>query len=133
MQRQRILIVDDDADFRRLLGTMLRPKFLTFEAGDGNEAFDVAAAHRPDAMVVDLSMPVCDGLQLMTHLKTRRSLQSVPVLVLSSDGSKKSVLSAIQHGAHDYMLKSALSHDGLLQRLGQLLTHGKRALATGLN
>jgi CheY-like chemotaxis protein len=80
-----VLIADDDPSARALVAEVLRGAgFATVEAGDGEQALARARALRPRAVVLDLTMPKLDGFQVLEALRADRSLQDVPVLVLTA-------------------------------------------------
>ena len=82
----RILIVDDNADARRLLRRILqaRGNYTLFEAGDGREALTVASAERPDLILLDLMMPGMDGFAVIDALKRTEALREIPVIVVTA-------------------------------------------------
>jgi two-component system KDP operon response regulator KdpE len=98
-----ILIIDDDPDLLNVcrvgleaLGHELR----TAETGD--EGLVEAAVYPPDVIVLDLGLPDLDGLEVCRRI---RSWSSVPIIVLSADGSEDRKVSALDEGADDYMTK----------------------------
>lgn len=82
---RRILVVDDDHDIVR--GTRLRldrAGYETLAAYDGEEAIDSAAAHHPDAIVLDVRMPHMNGLAALDGLRHRSDTKEIPVIMLSA-------------------------------------------------
>lgn len=122
MSRARLLIVDDDPMFRQLLTRMLRKDYLIAVANDGVEAFAKASEHLPDVAIVDVQMPNWDGIKTLRAFRTHPDLRFVPVIILTSDAKKSTVLSAIQNGAADYLIKADLRNDDLIARIQRLLT-----------
>ncbi|HET7089293.1 MAG TPA: pyridoxal-phosphate dependent enzyme [Anaerolineae bacterium] len=82
----RILIVDDNADARRLLRRIMqaRGRYTLFEAADGRQALAMAAGERPDLILLDLMMPEMDGFQVLEALKQSESLRQIPVIVVTA-------------------------------------------------
>jgi len=82
----RILIVDDNADARRLLRRIMqaRGRYTLFEAADGRQALAMAAGERPDLILLDLMMPEMDGFQVLEALKQSESLREIPVIVVTA-------------------------------------------------
>jgi two-component system cell cycle response regulator DivK len=79
-----VLVVEDDVQLRESLCAYLEDEgFETEGAADGAEALARAHIHRPDAIVLDLLMPVMDGLQLMEALSDEPELASIPIFVVS--------------------------------------------------
>jgi CheY-like chemotaxis protein len=80
----RILVVDDDEDTRTFLLTVLADAGAQIcEAGDGNEAIEVAERERPDLITLDLSMPGQDGVAALCELRERPDLEEIPVCVVT--------------------------------------------------
>jgi len=85
MQLPIALIVDDDSDFRSVLGEVLGDEgYRIVEASNGNEALRVLDALRPDVILVDLLMPVMNGWSLFAAIEARNELQSTPIVFLSA-------------------------------------------------
>jgi DNA-binding NarL/FixJ family response regulator len=119
----RLLIADDHPVVRDGLRGLFEAAGdfdVVAEAADGREAVDRAAALRPDVVLMDLRMPVMDGISAIAELR-RRGLR-VPVLVLTTYDTDGDVLPALEAGATGYLLKDAASED---------LLRGARAAARG--
>jgi DNA-binding NarL/FixJ family response regulator len=104
----RLLIVDDHPVVRAGLRGMFEtdPGFtVAGEAANGEEAIERVASERPDVVLMDLQMPVLDGVEAIRRI--RRSPGAPPVLVLTTYDSDAQILRAIEAGAAGYMLKDA--------------------------
>ena len=98
----RILIVDDDLQFRRTLRLALDAcGYLVCSAGGGKEALDTAAVNTPDLIVLDWHLPDMDGIQTCQAL---RAHSDVPVLMISADRSNQKQV-ALNAGANAYLAK----------------------------
>jgi CheY-like chemotaxis protein len=85
MQPPIVLIVDDDSDFRSVLGEVLREEgYRIVEATNGEEAIQVLESLTPDLILVDLIMPVVNGWSLFAKIQSRKELRDVPVAFLSA-------------------------------------------------
>ena len=108
-QAMKILLVDDHALFREGLAELLKvldPEVQPIHAADANAAMQQTMLHGDlDLVLLDLHMPGPSGLELLCALK--EALPSVPVVVLSSDEARGSVLSALDQGAMGYIPKSS--------------------------
>ena len=110
----RVLVVDDEPDFRRALAVTLRSHgYTVVAAADGDEALQLAAEVPPDLVVLDLGLPVLDGIGVLTRL---RAWSTVPVLVLSGRSDSADKVDALDAGADDYVTKP-FGIDELLARL----------------
>jgi DNA-binding response OmpR family regulator len=124
MNRPRILIVDDDPLFRSLITSMLRRDFLVMVAADGSEGYYKALEHLPQLAIIDVQMPGWDGLRTVQAFRAHQALAKVPVMMLTSDASRQTVVAAIQCGANDYVIKTTLSRDELLKKTRRLINLG---------
>ena len=99
-----ILIVDDEANMRRVLGALLRREgFHTLEAGDGEAALEILKQEAVDAVLTDLKMPHMNGLELLDE--SRKRAPGVPVILLTAHGTVGSAVEALKHGAFDFLTK----------------------------
>ena len=85
---KRILVVDDEADSREMLATYFQLEgFDVAEAADGYEAVERALAEPPDLVVMDMAMPVLDGLDSTRAMRLHDPLRRVPIIALTAFGS----------------------------------------------
>ncbi len=103
----RILVVDDFSTMRRIVRNIL--KQLGFEnveeAENGMEAFEKLEAEKFDFVVTDWNMPVMDGLGLLKKIRVDPNLKTLPVLMVTAEAEKDKVVSAIQAGVNNYIVK----------------------------
>ncbi len=102
----KILIADDD----RLIASMLSYRLTNgghrvVQAHNGEEALNMAAAEPPDVILLDIMMPVMDGLHVLQHLKGDPVLQRVPVIMVTALGHEKDVVGCLKVGAADFVVK----------------------------
>jgi two-component system KDP operon response regulator KdpE len=118
MSNGRVLVVDDEEHIRRAVGRALTARGYDVEmAEDGQAAVDLAKAVHPDLVVMDLNMPVLDGLSAIREL---RGFSDVPVLVLSVREDETDKVAALDTGADDYLTKP-FGTDELMARVRALL------------
>jgi len=102
--RPHILIVDDEANVRKVLGTLLEQSgYATTRADSGEAALDLVRASDPDLVVTDLKMPGMDGLELLRRL--RDDFPEIPVVLLTAHGTVENAVEAMKRGAHDFLTK----------------------------
>jgi DNA-binding response OmpR family regulator len=107
---RKILVIDDDQDLVRALGTRLRAEgFLFVAAGDGVMAVAAARREQPDLIILDLGLPGGDGYQVLGRLKTLMSTSSTPVIVLSARDPKVHEERSRAAGADAFLQKPAES------------------------
>lgn len=120
MTQQRILVVDDELQIRRLLGnTLTRAGYAVLEAATAREALQIAEAEAPDATLLDLGLPDRDGLELVPLLKKRGRM---PVIIISARDATDDKVAALDLGADDYVTKP-FDTEELLARLRASLRH----------
>jgi two-component system KDP operon response regulator KdpE len=124
MNGQRVLVVDDEPQILRALRATLRGAGYTVDsASTAAEALTAAAAHPPEAVILDLVLPDGNGTEVCRELRT---WTAAPVIVLSAVGEEHEKIAALDAGADDYVTKP-FSVDELLARLRAVL---RRATAT---
>jgi len=116
-KRARVLVIDDDPQIRSLLVAFLRRDYLVSVASEGAEGYEKALEHTPDIAVIDVQMPGWDGLKTLHAFRDHAALKGVRTVMLTADSSRQTVVAAISLGADDYIVKTALSKDVLLQKL----------------
>jgi two-component system chemotaxis response regulator CheY len=104
-----VLIVDDSAAIRKILQRVLRQADVSlgeiWEAGDGVEALDLMKSQNVGLVLSDVNMPNMDGLQLLAEIKNQDHLKSVPVVMITTEGSQNKVMEALNLGASGYVRK----------------------------
>lgn len=114
MTPARILLVDDHELFREGLAGLINAQpdmTVVGQAGDGLEALTLARDLQPDLIVMDINMPICDGLEA-TRLIRRGSLE-IRIVMLTVHDEDEKLFAAIKAGANGYMLKDTNSADFL--------------------
>ncbi len=106
-KRIKILTVDDDFINLKLLSSMLKKNNLVseiIEAKNGLEALNVLNS-KPDIglILLDIKMPIMDGIEFLNNLESMSDLNKIPVIVLTTDETKKR--EAFDHGAFDFLVK----------------------------
>lgn len=102
----KILIVDDDKTIRVLLSISLElDGYTILEAADGYEALQVLENAKPDLIILDLMMPVMDGLDFLRHLRDNKALSDIPVIGLTGMATTQTRSDLISLGVHDVLFK----------------------------
>jgi DNA-binding NarL/FixJ family response regulator len=112
MKKIRVLLVDDHSLFREGMATILntQPDFqVVGEASDGLEAVVKARQLNPDLILMDITMPGCDGLEATQQIK--HELPGVTIVMLTMRDEDEQLFAAIKSGAQGYLLKSIRSWD----------------------
>jgi two-component system phosphate regulon response regulator PhoB len=117
-----VLVVDDMAVFRDPIAASLGlAGFKTVKAADGLQGLDALREHRPDLVLLDLSMPNLDGLSVLRAIRRDPVSGQVPVIMLTALTDKKFIIDAAKLGVRDYLLKSRFSLTELAERVRSAL------------
>jgi two-component system, OmpR family, response regulator len=120
--QDHILIVDDDAETRRLLQTYLEKQgYRVTTAADGRALRKALETARPDLIVLDLMLPGEDGFEICRNLRTRSNL---PVIMLTARGEETDRIVGLEMGADDYLGKPANPRE-LLARIKSVLRRAR--------
>ena len=109
MDKIRALIVDDSSVMRKIVERSLRQAGVdldkVLEAGNGAEALQVLRENPVDLVLCDINMPVMDGLEFVRQMATLENGKSVPVVMITTEGSESHVVEALSSGARGYIRK----------------------------
>ena len=104
--KYRILLVDDEVDILEFVRyNLVKEGYEVFTAGDGARALEVAAACRPHLILLDMMMPVMDGMQTCRAIRADAALRDTMVVFLSALGEEEQQLGGFGVGADDYLTK----------------------------
>lgn len=102
----KILIVDDQADIRRMMNIALSEEFDLLEAEDGITALEMLYQHKPDVVLLDVMMPGgLDGLQVLQKIRADDALKHTRVILVSAKGQVSDYELGMQTGANAYFVK----------------------------
>ena len=102
----KILTVDDSKTIRLVIARSLRPyACVVIEATNGEEGLEIAAREKPDLIILDITMPVMDGVTMLSKLKEDEELRKTPVLMLTAESGRDNMLYISQLGVRDYQTK----------------------------
>ncbi len=119
--RNKILTVDDSKTVR----IIVRKTFKSYdceilEAANGVEGLALAAKSMPDLILLDVTMPVMDGVEMLTKLKSDPQLKGIPVMMLTAEGGRDHVLKIAKIGVRDYIVKP-FEEDVLVEKAGRII------------
>ncbi|WP_206996961.1 response regulator [Trinickia mobilis] len=116
-----VVLIDDDKSIRRLVHTvLLADGMAVVEAKTGEQGLALVAAKRPDLVIVDLSLPDMDGMDVIRDV---RNWSMVPVMVLSARSGEEDKVAALDAGADDYLTKP-FGHSELVARIRARVRRG---------
>lgn len=119
--RNKILTVDDSKTVRIIVRKAFKPYDCEIlEAANGVEGLAVAAKDTPDLILLDVTMPVMDGVEMLTKLKADPQLKGIPVMMLTAEGGRDNVLKIAKIGVRDYIVKP-FKEEVLVEKAGRII------------
>ena len=126
-QRRRVLVADDDPDILKIVAANLRAEGFEVDAvSNGFEAQARAVRTLPDLIVLDVTMPGRDGLEVLTALRARPDTRDIPVVLLTARSSDSDIWEGWKAGAAYYLTKP-FETDELLHFVNSVLKQQARA------
>ena len=123
----KILSVDDSRTIRLILTKAFRPyDCQVCEATNGEEGLAAASREKPDLIFLDVTMPVMDGVTMLSKLKEDPALKSIPVIMLTAESGRDNVLHIARLGVRDYLVKP-FKEEQLLEKAGRIVSLQKKA------
>jgi CheY-like chemotaxis protein/ABC-type transporter Mla MlaB component len=102
----KILTVDDSKTIRMIVKKAFKPfDCELLEAENGVEGLSVAAREKPDLIILDITMPIMDGVEMLTKIKSEATLKDTPVIMLTAEAGKENVIKVVKIGVKDYIVK----------------------------
>lgn len=123
--RQTILVVEDNADMRTYIKSILRGGYDILEAENGRDALVVLHTHQVDFIITDLMMPVMDGAELARRVKSDFEISHIPILVLTAKTAQSSRIESYRVGVEEYLLKP-FDEKILITRIRNILDNKRR-------
>ncbi len=100
-----VLVVDDNADMRQHIQTLLQKHFTVLTAANGMEALHKVRSEKPSLVLSDIMMPIMNGIELLKAIKEDKQLNHIPVILLTARAGEESKIEGYQIGADDYLVK----------------------------
>jgi two-component system, cell cycle response regulator len=122
----KILTVDDSRTIRLIVGRAFKAyECAIVEAANGEEGLAAAAREKPDLIILDVTMPVMDGVTMLGKLKADDALKATPVIMLTAESGRENVLQIARLGVRDYLVKP-FKEEQLIEKVGRVITLQKR-------
>lgn len=118
----KVLSVDDSRTIRMIVSKAF--KFYDcelFEAENGLEGLDLTAKQKPDLIILDITMPVMTGIEMLSKLKQNPELKHIPVIMLTAESGKDHVMQIVKMGVTDYIVKP-FKAEQLIERAKSILS-----------
>ena len=123
----KVLTVDDSKTIRMIVKKAFKQyKCELFEAENGVEGLAVAAKEKPNLIILDITMPVMNGIEMLEKLKNEPELKDIPVIMLTAESGKDNVMQIVKMGVKDYMVKPFKGED-LIGRVEKIMKLSPKA------
>ena len=117
----KILTVDDSRTIRMIVKKAFKPyDCVLVEAENGMEGLTAAVKEKPDLIVLDITMPVMTGIEMLSKLKEQPDLANIPVIMLTAESGKDNVMQIVKMGVKDYIVKP-FKGEQLIERVSAIL------------
>lgn len=113
-----ILVIEDDKFLRELISRKLKEEgFDIVEAIDGEEGIKKVKEVKPDLILLDLILPGIDGFEVLSQMREKLNLSSIPVIILSNLGQKEDIEKGLKMGAIDYLIKAHFTPGEIIEKI----------------
>ena len=118
----KILTVDDSKTIRLIVAKAFKPyDCMVLEADNGVVGLAVASREKPDVILLDYTMPVMDGFEVLARLRSDPDLKATPVIMLTAEAGRETVVKIAKLGVRDYLIKP-FKGELLIERVGRVVT-----------
>jgi DNA-binding response OmpR family regulator len=118
----KVLSVDDSRTIRMIVSKAFKSYDCeVFEAENGLEGLDLTAKQKPDLIILDITMPVMTGIEMLSKLKQNPELKHIPVIMLTAESGKDHVMQIVKMGVTDYIVKP-FKGEQLIERAKSILS-----------
>ncbi len=124
----KILIVDDSGLIRRVISKVAREQgYDVIEAENGADGLAKLRKQAADIglVILDWNMPIMDGYEVLTRIRSYDGYKHIPVLMATADGVKEDVLKALRAGADSYLVKP-FTEETLSEKINEVMNPGRR-------
>lgn len=120
--KKKILIVEDDVSMLAVLRERFKDEgFDIITAENGQVGLQKALDEKPDLILLDLAMPVMDGIEMLKRLRQTEQGEDIPVIVLTNLSDEDKIAESLQNGVSDYLIKTSWKFDGMLEKVREKL------------
>ena len=126
MRRKKVLIIDDELDFCKLvkLNLELSGQFEAHIAVNGKQGLDLARKTKPDLIILDILMPGMDGFEVLEALKKDSRMVQIPVIMLTAKSDDASRISAAKLYSEEFIAKPIQAQD-LIAKINEVIKRGR--------
>lgn len=118
----KVLAVDDSKTIRKIVAKAFVPyDCQVIEAENGVEGLAIAGKEKLDLIILDITMPVMTGTEMLAKLKAQSNLKDIPVIMLTAESGKENVINILKMGVKDYIVKP-FKGEQLIERVSKVYT-----------
>ena len=122
-EKKRILIVEDEVTLLEVLTDKFTAEgFSVLQARDGQDGLKVALEDKPDVILLDIIMPVMDGMTMLRELRKKEEGKKVPVIILTNLGAAEDAEHALKEGAYDFLIKAEFKIEDVVKKVEETLS-----------
>ncbi len=119
----KILIVEDDASFRRVYQDMCKMEgYYVAVADDGEMGWQMVKSEKPDLVLLDLVMPKMHGFEVLKNIRGDSKTKDIPVLIMTALGEQEDIHKGLELGANDYLIKGFFTPREVLRKVHAILS-----------
>jgi len=119
----KILIIEDDASFRRVYHDMFETAgYQVLVAENGELGWDLAKAEKPNLIMLDLALPGLHGFEVLKYVRGDSETKDIPVIITTALGEQDDIKKGIELGANDYMIKGFFTPREILAKIRAVFT-----------
>jgi len=119
---KKILIVEDEETLANVISDKLsQEKYRTFIARNGRDGLDAALKEKPDLILLDIIMPVMDGLAMLKELRQDKWGSTAKVIILTNLTEAETTAEAMEHGVHDFLVKTDWKLEDIVKKVKDIL------------
>ena len=100
-----VLIIEDNKDMRQYVSSIFQKSYKVLQAENGEIGLEMAIKHNPDIIISDVMMPVMDGLEFCSQLRSNQQIAHIPIIMLTAKSEDEDYIQASESGADDYIRK----------------------------
>lgn len=121
--KKTVLVIEDQRGFREIFTDILNHGgYEVAQAADGEEGWEMVKSLKPDLVLLDLMLPKIHGFEVLKKIRSEAETQGIPVMIISILDEPANRSKGLELGADDYLVKSHLSLQQILERISALLT-----------
>jgi len=118
----KVLVVEDDASLLRALSDKFQKEgYEVVTANNGQEGLTRALQEKPEIVLLDVVMPIKDGLAMLSEMRHTEALRETPVIILTNLNEPEKMIEGLELGVNDYLVKSDWKIDDVVKKVAEKL------------